>query len=305
MSRQAFYWGVLGCAGVLVVVMGVTFFFHEKEVPEVILEDQSGDRFARIHPTEFFDEEFFWRHKEKDEERKYAFGIVRGAIIPHHLLPGEVISGTLQQLSSPEIYTVILIGPNHYERGKTPILTETASWDTPFGTLEGDIPKAKALLMHSFASEDFDVLQKEHSITGIVPYIRYYFPNAHIVPIVVSQKITQQESSDLVSLLSSQLKDVSVVVVAAVDFSHALVSNEAKKRNAESLQTMQDRSYSTLLSYGNDHVDSPKSIEVFLRTMDAVRANHLDVLYDTDSGRLTHNFNISVTSYFGLLNTVK
>lgn len=278
-----------------------------KQVPPIepqVSDKKLGEGNARIHPLAFFNEEFFWHHKKEDAEKKYPSGVARGAIIPHHLLPGEILSGTLSQLSSPNIRTVILIGPNHYERGKTSILTETASWETPFGILESDPSLMQELLKESFVSEDFDGVQKEHSIAGIVPYIRYSFPNARVVPIVVSRKIAEEEKQSLISVLADRSKRADTLVVAAVDFSHNLLSEETRKKNAESLSVMQDRSYQTLLSYGNGHVDSPESIELFLRIMDAIGADNLNVLYDTDSGRLTGNMTAPVTSYFGIVATL-
>ena len=61
---------------------------------------------------------------------------ISGGIIPHHFLASELIADFFNQLSGQHPQTIILVGPNHYERGEFKVLTSLKGWDTPYGLLE-------------------------------------------------------------------------------------------------------------------------------------------------------------------------
>lgn len=282
------------------ILLGIAIYVSKREqrTSAVSGEEIHCPFNVRRHPIAFFDEEYFWRHREKNP-KKVEGG--RGAIIPHHLLPGEIISGTLGALSSESITTVVLIGTNHFEKGETSFLTDTASWETPFGVLEADANAVCDVLRYPSVSEDFDFLSQEHSLSGIVSYIKYFFPNAKIIPFAVSKKSKETEKRDIADILSNFVKSPNAVVIAAVDFSHILSSEESREKDKISLETMLKRDFEKLKFFGNDFVDSPGSIEIFLRVMDNIGAGKLHVLYNADSGTLTQNTSGRVTSYFGIV----
>jgi hypothetical protein len=84
------------------------------------------------------------------------------------------------------------------------------------------------------------------------------------------------------------------------DFSHYLVSNEARENNEEMLEIMKRREYGILQSLDSDYVDSPESLEIFFRALDGAGFGNMEVLYDTESGTLTGNPYDQTTSYFGI-----
>jgi AmmeMemoRadiSam system protein B len=88
--------------------------------------------------------------------------------------------------------------------------------------------------------------------------------------------------------------------LASVDFSHYLTNFEAKEKNIESLRAIEKRSYDELFSFGNDHMDSPASVALVLKTMDAINANKMTVLHDTNSGEMLGDNFSQITSYLSL-----
>lgn len=257
---------------------------------------------AMSHENRFFDAEIFERtNDEVPAKRYYEVGSARGVIIPHHLLPGNIIAGTLGAVSSQDIHTVILVGPDHYERSTTPIATSTYNWDSPFGTVGCGAKIIHELLKQDYVGEYPEVLEYEHSVSGIIPYIRYFFPNAKVVPLIVRPDVDGRILEEISGTLENILEDSGAFMVSAVDFSHYLTSEQAEENNMETLRVMREREYGTLRSFDQDYIDSPESIEIFLRTMDDVGANKLEVLYNTDSGVLIGDPYGQTTSYFGIV----
>ncbi|MCK9378816.1 MAG: AmmeMemoRadiSam system protein B [Candidatus Moranbacteria bacterium] len=257
----------------------------------------------KYHTVELADEELFFKAVSdslKGNISDQALSI-RGGVVPHHLLPSYIIADFFNHLSQKNIKTVILIGPNHYERGDFNVLTSEYKWKTPFGSINPNKDIISSLEKEGVAMSNEDVLGAEHSIAGILPFVKYYLPEVEIVPLILSKKMTEKD----VDTLSAKLKNFSevddVVFVASVDFSHNLTNFEAKEMDNESLETIQDRNYVKLFSFGNEHMDSPASIALLLKILNNSQEENLNVLNNTNSGELLDDNFLPVTSYFSLI----
>ena len=307
------------------IFLGVIFFFFvgviswwyfgEKEESIIlgeVVENQSEETYSakdnttvcsdNFHQMRFFDEELFHRTKSeiaqypKDEERD-----IRGVVIPHHLLPGHIIAGTLREVSPQEISRIILLGPDHYQRSQQSIATSDYAWETPFGSVLCDSQSMALLEKETFIKKEPKVLEYEHSVSGLMPYIKYFFPDTAVTPLVIRPDITNEEVQRMSEILRSLLKEEGVLLVASVDFSHYLFSEEARENNKKTKTIMENREYGTLRSLNSDYVDSPESLEIFFRSLDGAGFGNMEILYDTDSGTLTGNPYGQTTSYFGII----
>lgn len=258
-----------------------------------------------LHTNRFFDEDLFFRTKNEKTGKKYANENVGGVIIPHHLLASRIIAGTLESISSDSIETVFVIGPDHYRKGKTFFTTSLYNWETSLGTFGCEGQKIHSLLQNSFVKNNPQVLEGEHSISGILPHVKFFFPNARVVPILVRMD-TENEMVETMSQILSNFSDKKGknLFIASLDFSHYLSNKEAKIRNKETLKAMQSYDYTSIRSFDDKNVDSPETLEIFLRTMEKTGFNKLHVLYDTDSGVLTGKPFEQTTSYFGIVATL-
>lgn len=265
-----------------------------------ILTNKSNNVDRTSHPLVFFEESTFYAGvaQAKREDKSFTYH-VSGGIIPHHLFVGSIIADFFNRLSLQQPKTIILIGPNHYEKGDFKALTSLYGWQTPFGVVEPNEQIIKDLLKNNLVRIDEDILPKDHSVAGIIPFVKYYLPDTQVVPILLSSYISQQE----VDILASNLKDYmdkDTVVIAAVDFSHYLTNEQAKEKDKVTLEVMKNFDYRQLFSLNNDYLDSPPSTATLLMLMQMLGTTNMDLIHHTNSGALQKDNYIETTSYFSI-----
>lgn len=168
--------------------------------------------------------------------------IVSG-VVPHHLLAEEIIEDFFSYLSSrgkPE--TIVILSPDHFQSG---ILMESNAFITI--SLEGDDEefnnlKVDTLLSGKLFKENKMALNNsaviiEHGVTTLLPYIKKYFPETNILPILIPADITKEQVEQLVKTIDENgLLDT--IVVASVDFSHYLPSLAADFHDTKSIRVL-------------------------------------------------------------------
>lgn len=252
------------------------------------------------HPLVFFDKDAFYRGVEEAKTKNKIFiDHAFGGIVPHHLFPGFIITDFFNRLSKQNPNTIILIGPNHYERGDYHALASLYKWETPFGTVDPNEQVIQELVKNKMVQIDENVLPEDHAVAGMMPFIKYYLPNTKVVPILLSGFMTEIDTQ----ILSNELKnyvDSDSVIIAAVDFSHNLTNQQAQEKDRTTLELMRSFNYKQLLSLNNEYLDSPSSITVFLKIMQALGTTKMEIFYHTNSGELQKNDYIETTSYFSI-----
>lgn len=224
---------------------------------------------------------------------------VKGGIIPHHLLPSFILSDFFLRLPKTTS-TIILLGPNHYERGNYKSLTSAYSWQTPFGLVEPDLSILDDLVKSKLVQIDESTLEKEHSVSGIMPYIKYYLPNSKVVPVIFKRSQSIEDLEQFSEKLTVLSKQPNTITIAAVDFSHYLPSLYAKEKNKETLKAMKDFDYAELMSFNNSNTDSPPCLVALLMTMKKLGRTDFNILSDTNSGEILDETS-QVTSYFSII----
>lgn len=253
-----------------------------------------------IHKVEFFDEKTFNEGINRARINKKSLPYhAAGGIIPHHLLAGFIIADFFDRLSSQKPTTIILLGPNHDEKGNFKALTSLYSWDTPSGIVAPDDSIINTLIDYNLVKVNEEILPSDHSLSGIMPFIKYYAPDTKVVPILLSGGLTKDESEVLANRLSTFVtKDV--IVVASVDFSHYLTSGQAKEKDETTFQVIRNFDYRRLYLLNNDYFDSPSSVGIFLMMMQKLGTTKMDLLYHVNSGELQKDEYIQTTSYFSI-----
>ncbi len=210
---------------------------------------------------------------------------IRGVIVPHHLLASDLIARGVSQL---DVSKIVVIGPDHYEAGGGGYFSSSLIYDTPYGIVYPEV--IPGFPLNNSAAE------REHSISNMMPFIARFSPKIPVVPIIVSQRISLKELEKLADMLMLD----HTVYIASVDFSHYLKSMEADVNDKKTLELIKNREYENILRLGNDFIDSPQVVVLFLMIMDRLEVSNMDVLSHTNSGYLTGNFDGSTTSYFVL-----
>ncbi|GAH29670.1 unnamed protein product, partial [marine sediment metagenome] len=146
--------------------------------------------------------------------------IVSG-VVPHHLLAEEIIEDFFSYISSQEKpKTIVILSPDHFQSG---ILMESNSFIT-IG-LEGDDEKFNNLKVNTLLSGKLFKENKmalnnsaviaEHGVTTLLPYIKKYFPETNILPILIPADITKEQVEQLVKTIDENTL-LNTIVVASV-----------------------------------------------------------------------------------------
>lgn len=251
------------------------------------------------HPSFVTEKELNSILKEKSEKISYVEGRVVSAVVPHHLVAGHLIVTAVKTLIPQQPEVVILVGPNHFNKGGR-IITGLNGWRTPTGVMDVQSDIVKSLLQSSLAVRDEETLSLEHSIGALVPLLKYYLPDTKVVPIVLHYDVKLEEVEVLLQSLEPFLDD-KAVVLSSVDFSHYLTRSQAQAKDQETLRHMNNFDYPTIFRLGNDYLDSPASLAASFLLAEKRGIKEFTVLDNTNSGIILQNDFIETTSYFTLV----
>lgn len=147
--------------------------------------------------------------------------VVVGGMVPH---AGWVFSGdciglffSLLQARCPELECFIVLGAAHRYHGLHPAVGPESEWVTPLGGLMVD-RNLLSLGLQAGAFEQYEYTHEgEHSIEVILPFIKYCYPDASIVPVLVPPHASALTCGGLLSPLTDSRK---VAFLASTDLTH-------------------------------------------------------------------------------------
>lgn len=109
-----------------------------------------------------------------------------------------------------------------------------------------------------------------------------------------------EEAGDLGEKLASLMGE-NTIILASVDFSHYLKSDEAEKKDQETIYALKNWNLGRIFTMNDDYLDSPASIGVLFKAMEKQGMRDFTILNNTNAGVLLGNKNIETTSYITLL----
>jgi len=230
--------------------------------------------------------------------------LVAAAVVPHHDIAGFMLAGLFLKLSKQGVETIVIVGPNHNETGGM-ILTSDAVWETAFGNIYPDQKTIQNLIENGEVEFGDLALQNDHSISGLLPMLKYYMPNVKIVPIMLSAKNSIVEIGNLNEKIDFILNDRKKVLIASSDFSHYLNRSDAEKNDQITLEIIRGFNYEKLYNLGNDNVDSPASVSTFLYIAQKKGDSVIHVIDHANSTDLLGSNITKTTSYYSLLSCRK
>jgi AmmeMemoRadiSam system protein B len=242
-------------------------------------------------PVNFFIPDRFWSGIEKAKDQKQTRHIY-AALVPHHLLAGNLISEIFSKLQSQDIKTVILIGPNHYEVGNENLQANATSWSSPLGKVAG------INLLPSLSRAKPEHMTNEHSIAGLIPYVTHYLPKSKVFSIIIKNKATDEE----LRILSDQIKSLwndQTVLIASVDFSHYLPPEVADQKDNYTKPILLELNEQRVYNLSNDYMDSPTSLALLFKICRSHEVKNFSLINHANSAQLLSNpYLTSTTSYF-------
>ncbi len=236
----------------------------------------------------------------KNFEVRDVKGSIRGCILPHHLIAADLIHEVFQNVGS-QYETVVLIGPDHESINKGKVFTTLKDWQTPMGILETDTEITGGLLKDSFILTDDEKLTKEHSASGMIPYIKYYMNDVKVVTLVLTKQVKSRDMNKLIENLYESVDAEKTLFIAAVDFSHYLNLENAERMDSITMKAIEDRDIRKIMSFTNDNLDSPPSIAALLKMMNKLNAADTYLLNHSNSELVSKIKTNETTSYLTYL----
>ena len=143
--------------------------------------------------------------------------VTYGIIVPHGAwsLSGFTANMAYRVLAGSPVDTVVVIGPSHHAGLNGISISQSETFETPFG----DIPIDQQLveyLKNKFDLKHHPMAHREHSTEVQMPFIHHYMPNAMVVELVYGFATVES----LEPIVSYILENRRYAVVISTDLSH-------------------------------------------------------------------------------------
>lgn len=209
---------------------------------------------------------------------------IQGVVVPHHGLAKDLLTNTFERLksnSNPKY--IVIYGTNHYYP-----VSETY-------TTTQDV---KSLYKLTNVIADDKKVDGDHSIGTIIPYLKNYFPDAKVVPILVSARYKSiEELNTDAKIFTQAFGSENTLYIASVDFAHDVSLSEGLANNIKSIDAIKNFDYQEILKFRDDHMDSPTAISTLLMSMQNIKADNWETWYSSHGGLILGSPDAKGTSY--------
>jgi MEMO1 family protein len=144
-------------------------------------------------------------------------------VVPHagYVYSGQIAADAFEQTAGQKYDVIVILGTNHTTPGfRGASVFAKGTFRTPLGDAVIDDAVAAKILS---ADKDFvfdpKVHEREHSIEVELPFVRYLFPEARIVPIVVGSPDLDL-CTRLGNAVAAAIEGKNALIVASSDLSH-------------------------------------------------------------------------------------
>jgi len=229
-----------------VLITAVSYFLFSKKAESKIIKPETF--LASIYNSKEVYDSIFSELPQNTEKVESMAGIVS-----HHFLAKDLIAEFYNKTGNEKISTIFLISPDHYNHffpSNALAYTSKSSWNTPYEELEVNEEIIDNLVKNKDVLIDDSVLGLEHGIYIEIPFIKKFFPNATIVPLVVNPNVSYSQFSALGNELK-KLSDNSFLIVSS-DFSHNLGFKEASIKDKTSVESLKNLNEDSIKNITND-----------------------------------------------------
>jgi len=222
--------------------------------------------------------------------------LIAGGIIPHHQVAGFMIDDFFLRIKKQAPSTIILIGPNHFELGDAWVVSADCllSGDKKVSIKSDTV---KEMEDKGLVKTDNGIVDQEHSIMSIIPYIQKYLPQTEIIPIIFKKGSPLSKIEKITDFLVENY-NTKTVIISSVDFSHYLTAKLAEKNDKISINAIKNSDYRQIYQFNNAFLDSPPSVILLLGTMEKLGRKNLEILNHSNSGTLLGKNFMQTTSYY-------
>jgi poly-gamma-glutamate synthesis protein (capsule biosynthesis protein) len=128
-------------------------------------------------------------------------------VVNHHVLASDLLQRFFVSIDQvrPDVRRIILISPDHYKRGTSPISVGTTDYVTQSRVVRVDRTAIEHLHLLGVAFGDRELFEHEHGIGALIPFLAKAFPQAAIVPLVVRADIADEDAQRFGERLAESL----------------------------------------------------------------------------------------------------
>jgi AmmeMemoRadiSam system protein B len=208
---------------------------------------------------------------------------IYGGVVSHHIPTtiSQLVEFYTRLKKTQDVKRFIVIGPDHTDAGTAPITVSDSSFFTIYGELKPILNLASNLQTAKLAHIEEAPFDPEHSIGSQMLIISRIFPGSFVTPIILRSNTSYAQAQALGKYLAQFLDD-ETVLIASVDFSHYLSTNQALSLDQISGQVLRNLDIEALPLI---KADSSKSMLVFMQAMKdkkAVDTDSVEVLNTND-----------------------
>lgn len=276
----------------LVTGFGLVFLIYSYYQDETDITANNVIEYDDYHAA-FYQNKEFYGGLEAIETDNIIQEKVYGGIVSHHMLISSEIAKFFLNLKEQNPKTIVILGPNHYGLGSNLFISKYP-FKTPWGLLEPDLDVIDALIQAGYVENQEKPFEIEHSISSLVGFIKYVFPDAKIAPVILSKKTPKDQLDKLAEELDKILLD-ETLVISSVDFSHHLNRMASNFHDKKSISAINSFDFDNIF---NLEIDSPPSIYVLLKYLEKRNAFKTSHLVSTNAADYSGILNMKdVTSY--------
>ena len=150
----------------------------------------------------------------------------RGVIVPHagYMYSGRLAANGIQHLKR-NAKNVFIFAPAHYERVFGCTVCDYDEFETPLGNIKVNKELTQKIAKFCDCNTANFVFEKEHSIEVQLPLIKYFLPDAQIVPVLYGC----ENFKNLCETIEHFWKDEDNIFVISSDLSHLYPEKETSK----------------------------------------------------------------------------
>ncbi|MBW6514964.1 MAG: AmmeMemoRadiSam system protein B, partial [Candidatus Syntrophosphaera sp.] len=159
-----------------------------------------------------------------------------GLIVPHagYVYSGECAARGFHHISGQQFDTLVILHPSHHGIHFDWSVSSFEQYDTPLGKLDLDVRLFELLTKSGTgADKELRLHEAEHSLEVQLPFIKHFFPEALICPIMIGRpypEVASQLAEKLREAIKASGKRVGIIV--STDLSHYYNADKAEKMDA-------------------------------------------------------------------------
>lgn len=220
---------------------------------------------------------------------------IKAGIVSHHFLAKELIARFYNNIADQNIKTIFLVSPDHFNNFFKPgaiAYTSALSWKTPFGNIYADKNYIDSLTNNENVQISDSIIGLEHGIYIEIPFIKYFFSQAKLVPLVVKNVFKYDDFLALGKKINEISGDRAIMIVSS-DFSHNATIEQANKNDKTSIGILNNLTSEKLDNITNDCLACLATLSGFLDK----QQNNFNLIDNKNSFDFSGMDQNNVTSY--------